>query len=371
MTDRPVPPPAPAVSGLRAQLGVDRGEFSLDLPLSIEAGTTLALLGPNGAGKSTTVSALAGLRALDRGFIELAGRTLDRAEGPGHLHQFVPSEHRRIGVVFQHYALFPHLSVIDNVAFGLRHGVADGRVNRQHARAIAAGWLETLGIADVGDARPAAISGGQAQRAALARALAIEPDLLLLDEPLSALDVSTRAGLRRTLRQVLADFEGPCLLITHDPTDAFMLADQVCILERGRIVQTGTPEEIRAHPATSYVADLAGLNLLEGTSDGERLTTDAGAQLQSATSLHGPVLIAIRPAAVSLHRSAPSGSPRNAWSTTITGVEPLGEIVRVQLGGPVPLMVDITPAAAHELELGIGSTIWAAVKATEITVTPN
>ncbi len=357
--------------GLRAQIGVDRGDFTLDLPLSIDPGSTLALLGPNGAGKSTAVTTLAGLRPLDRGFIELAGRTLDRADGPGHLHHLVPADQRRIGVVFQHYALFPHLSVIDNVAFGLRHGPADGRINKQHARTIASQWLERLGVGSLAEHRPSEISGGQAQRVALARALVVEPPMLLLDEPLSALDVTTRAELRRVLRTVLNDFEGPRLLITHDPTDAFMLADQICILEQGQVVQTGAPEEIRAHPATPYVADLTGLNLLEGVSSGTTITTASGATLSAATSAAGPVMLAIRPNAVSLHPDEPHGSPRNTWATTVTGLEPLGDTVRVQLGQPLPIMVDITPAAAVDLDLHIGSIIWAAVKATEVSVSPS
>ncbi len=361
----------PTDGGLRAAIGVDRGEFTLDLPLEIADGTTLALLGPNGAGKSTTVTTLAGLRPLDRGFIELAGRTLDQAEGPGHLHRFVPAERRRIGVVFQHYALFPHLDVIDNVAFGLRHGVADGRINKQHARASALTWLERLGVAEVADLRPAAISGGQAQRVALARALATEPDLLLLDEPLSALDVSTRADLRRTLRAMMHDFEGPRLLITHDPVDAFMLADRVCIIEQGRVVQTGAPDEIRAHPATPYVADLTGINLLDGTSDGTQVTTGSGAVLRVAASTTGPVMLAIRPNAVALYREAPHGSPRNTWASVVASLEPLGEAIRVQLGDPLPIMVDITPGAVAELGLAVGSSVWAAVKATEIGVSPR
>ncbi len=367
----PTPPAVTGPTGLRAEIGVDRGDFVLDLDLAIDAGTTLALLGPNGAGKSTTVAALAGLRAIDRGLIELAGRILDRAEGPGRLHVFLPAEQRNIGVVFQHYALFPHLSVLDNVAFGLRHGPADGRTNKDHARTIALRWLERLGIASVAESKPSEISGGQAQRAALARALVIEPDMLLLDEPLSALDVSTRAELRRILREVLSEFAGPRLLITHDPTDAFMLADQIAIIENGRLVQTGPPDTIRAHPATPYVADLAGLNLLEGEAVDGQITTSSGALLQSASSLDGPVMVAIRPNAVSLYRETPHGSPRNTWSSVIAGIEPLGDTVRVQLGAPLAIMVDVTPGAVADLDLAVGSNVWVAVKATEIAVSPR
>ncbi len=359
-----------AAKGLSASIGLDRGDFSLDIELEIEPGTTLALLGPNGAGKSTAVAALAGLLAIDRGRIELNGRTLDRASDP----VFVPAEQRRVGVVFQNYALFPHLSVIDNVAFGLRNGghVVTRRPTRREATSRSRALLEILGVGSIASLRPKDISGGQAQRVALARALAIEPELLLLDEPLSALDVSTRVDLRHTLKSRLQAFAGPRLLITHDPTDAFVLADRICIIESGRVVQSGTPDDIRAHPATSYVADLAGLNLLEGTSAGSDIMVDGGtAHLRSASQVTGRVLVTIRPNAVSIHRESPEGSPRNSWPTVVAGLEPLGETIRVQLGAPLPIMVDITPAAAFDLGLEVGSKVWAAVKATEIGVTSN
>ncbi len=356
--------------GLEATIGVDRDEFSLDLTLSIPPGTTLALLGPNGAGKSTAVSALAGLIAIDRGSVELAGRVLDRPADTGHDAIFVPAEQRRVGVVFQRFALFPHLSVVDNVAFGIRHG--DQQLSKQAAQAKAMLLLEALGVESVARSQSSSISGGQAQRVALARALAIEPDLLLLDEPLSALDVSTRAELRRTLRDHLGTFAGPRLLITHEPSEAFVLADHVCIIEDGRLVQSGTPDEIRAHPATSYVADLAGLNLLAGSSNNSLLTLDGSSlELRTASPHQGRVLASIRPNAVALHASSPGGSPRNTWQSRVTSLEPLGDTVRVQLDLPLPLMVDITPSAANELGLCPGSEVWAAVKATEIAVSPD
>ncbi len=362
----PLTPP----KGLEATIGVDRDEFSLDLTLSIPAGTTLALLGPNGAGKSTAVAALAGLIAIDRGSIELAGRILDRPADATNAAIFVPAEERQVGVVFQRFALFPHLSVVENVAFGIRHGAQHMSKQAAHAKAML--LLEALGVGSVARSRSSAISGGQAQRVALARALAIEPDLLLLDEPLSALDVSTRAELRRTLRDYLGTFAGPRLLITHEPAEAFVLADHVCIIESGRVVQTGTPEEIRAHPATPYVADLAGLNLLAGSSDGSLLTLDGSAlELRTASPRQGRVLASIRPNAVSLHATAPGGSPRNTWQSKVTSLEPLGDTVRVQLDLPLPLMVDITPSAASELGLRPGAVVWAAVKATEIAVSPD
>lgn len=361
--------PDPA-SKLVANFTVSRDQFDLSLDLTVEPGTTLALLGPNGAGKSTATAALAGLLPIEQGSIELGGRVLDRpsAASGGDRPIFVPADDRNIGVVFQDYALFPHLSVLDNVAFGLRHG-RRGQRDRTTANRVAHDWLERLGIETLADKRPSDISGGQAQRVALARALAIEPSLLLLDEPLSALDVSTRIELRRVLREHLASVAAPRVLISHDPTDAFLLADTVCVIEAGRQVQFGTPEQIRTHPATSYVADLAGSNLLEGTSSGTEIVLgDTGAHLTSATHQDGAVLLTIRPNAVTLHRNEPEGSQRNHWTTTVRSLEPLGDITRVRLDSPIPIVVDVTPSSANDLGLTVGSPIWAAIKATEIAV---
>ncbi len=352
------------MSALEARLVVSRPTgFTLSVELTIPTGTTVALLGPNGAGKSTAVDAIAGIEPIDQGRIELGSRVLDDPER----RIFVPAERRRIGVVFQRYYLFDHLSVVDNIGFGL---VAAGR-SRRRARAEAGRWAELLDIADLLDRRPGELSGGQAQRVALARALAIEPDAVLLDEPLAALDVATRTQLRRTLRTHLATVAGPRLLITHDPTDAVLLADRIAIVEAGRITQTGTPEEIRRRPATPYVAALAGVNLFAGRIDRGTVDLDGHpidlAVADSATT--GSVLLTIQPASVALHRQRPDGSPRNVWSTAIVDVEPLGDVTRITVGAPLPLSVDVTPAATEAMGLRPGEEIWASVKATEITVT--
>lgn len=350
-------------SGLRARVVLRRSDsFTLDIDLALEPATTTALLGPNGSGKSTTVDAIAGLVAVDDGRIELNGRVLDDAAAG----VFVPPETRRVGVVFQRYLLFHHLDVADNIAFG----PAAGGASRRAARAAADRWIELLDLGALVATRPAELSGGQAQRVALARALAAEPDALLLDEPLAALDIASRARLRRTLAAHLADYPGPRLLITHDPTDAFLLADRIHVIEGGRLTQTGTPDDIRRHPATAYVAALAGVNLLTGTNSGGTLTLDHHRLTLHSADTHtsGPVLITIHPNAVALHAEQPHGSPRNAWPTTIAAVEPLGDITRITLDTPLPLSVDITPAATAALSLVAGSRVWASVKATEINV---
>jgi molybdate transport system ATP-binding protein len=349
--------------GLVAELVVRRGGgFTLDLGLAIEPGTTTALLGPNGAGKSTAVAAIAGLLPLDAGRLGLAGSILDDpAAGV-----FVPPEARRIGVVFQDYLLFPHLTAIENVAFGLRsRGVPRGEA---HDRA--AEWLGRLGLRGAERIGSGDLSGGQAQRVALARALVTDPDLLLLDEPLAALDVTTRAALRRTLGEHLAAFAGPRLLITHDPTEAFLLADRVHVLEAGTVTQAGTPADIRLRPRTAYAADLGGTNLVLGTAAGGLVDTGERTIAIADHSVAGPVLVTIRPSSITIHRRPPEGSPRNSWATTIETIEHLGGRVRLQTSPPVPLTAEITEEAAKDLELGAGTGIWVAIKATEVAVEP-
>lgn len=360
--------------GLRAQISVRRpvsshdqatndGGFAIELDLQIEPGHTAALLGPNGAGKSTVVETIAGLVALDKGLIELDGRVLDQPPRSS----FVPPEARNIGVVFQDYLLFENLSVLDNVAFGL---TATGS-SRSEAAAVAAHWIEKLELTGLESRRPSMLSGGQSQRVAIARALTVSPSLLLLDEPLAALDVATRNQLRRVLVDHLATFSGPRLLITHDPSDAFVMADSIYVIEQGRCTQHGTVEEIRRRPATPYVAALAGTNFLTGFNDNGTISIDSGLfDLRTSNTTSGPVQAIINPRAISLYETEPQGSPRNSWQTMIEWIEPLGETTRIQLGAPLPLLVDITPAAASALALVPGRSIWATVKATEVEVFP-
>ena len=347
---------------LLADVRVRRGALDLVVDLAVASGTVTAVVGPNGAGKSTLLAAVAGHLALDAGRIALDGTDLDAPPDV-----FVPPEDRRLGLVPQDHLLFPHLSALDNVAFAPR---ARG-VPAREARARAAALLERVGVGAVADLRPRALSGGQAQRVALARALAADPAALLLDEPLSALDARTRIEVRRDLRRHLVGFVGPTLLVTHDPVDAFALADHVVVLEGGRVTQAGPLAEVTARPRSRHVADLVGTNLLPGTAAGTTIRTDGGLEVVVAEPLHGPVLATIPPTAVALHRHAPEGSPRNRWSGTVADVDRLGDRVRVRLAPPVGLVAEITPAAAAELGLREGDPVWASVKATEVTAYPR
>ncbi|HKC91725.1 MAG TPA: ABC transporter ATP-binding protein, partial [Candidatus Limnocylindria bacterium] len=234
----------------------------------------------------------------------------------------------------------------------------------------AASWLERLGIGDCVDARPRTLSGGQAQRVALARALAIEPRLLLLDEPLAALDASARGEVRRDLKRHLASFAGIRIVITHDPLEAVALADRLVIVERGRVVQTGSPADVTQRPRSRYVADLVGVNLLRGTASAGRVLLTGGASLQSADEADGEVFAVIHPRAVALHRARPEGSPRNVWRGRASTLDFQGDRVRVGVQGEMPIVAEVTPAAVRDLDLAEGGEVWLSVKATEITVYP-
>jgi molybdate transport system ATP-binding protein len=332
-----------------------RGPLALDLDLAIAPGETLALVGPNGAGKSSCVQLLAGLLRLQRGELRLHDAVLD-APAAG---VFVPPEARGIGWLPQDGLLFPHLSVRDNVAYGRRARGDAAPV----ARAAADAALARVGLAGFGDRRPQQVSGGEAQRVALARALASEPRVLLLDEPLSA-----RVALRHELQRALATFAGPRLLVTHDPLDAFALADRIAVVEQGRIVQAGTAAAIGASPRSRFVADLVGLNFLRGHAHDGVFTAGSGGRLVVASPIEGPAFATVHPRALALFTSRPSGSPRNVWQATVAAVEATPSGRRVRFDGELPLVAEVTAAAVAELGIAVGRPLWLALKATEVQV---
>jgi molybdate transport system ATP-binding protein len=346
-----------AADGLDARLVVERGAFRLDVALTVAPGEVVALLGPNGAGKTTALRALAGLAPLSGGHLRLDGVELER----------MPPEARPVGVVFQDYLLFPHLSALDNVAFGPRcHGLG-----KAEARAQAAEWLDRLGLTEHAGAKTRRLSGGQAQRVAVARALATRPRLLLLDEPLAALDARTRLEVRSRLRRHLAEFEAVAVLVTHDPLDAMVLADRLVVVEHGRVVQEGGPSAIARHPRTEYIAQLVGLNLYRGVAEGHSVRLDAGPLITTTEMLSGPVFVAFPPGAVTLYRERPTGSSaRNLWRCEVAGLEGHGDQIRADLTGELALAADLTTVAAAELDLHPGAEVWATVKAAQTHAYP-
>lgn len=347
---------------LEARIQVRFARLDLDVALTVAPGEVVAILGPSGAGKTTLLRAIAGLTPLSAGRVTLDGAVLeDPAAG-----LYVPPERRALGVVFQDTLLFPHLSVLDNVAAGLRFsGIA-----RPAARTRARAWLERIGVADLAVAFPAALSGGQAQRVALARALVVEPRLLLLDEPLSALDVATRADVRRELRRQLAAFAGIRLLVTHDPIEALALADRLVVLEAGHVVQSGSSLDVTERPRSRYVAEFVGVNWLRGVALGDGVTLAGGGVITVPDVPAGEVFVVIHPRAVALYRTRPDGSPRNVFRGPIVSADDEGTRVRVRIALPFPIVAEVTRAAAAALEVERGGEVFVTIKATDIATYP-
>jgi molybdate transport system ATP-binding protein len=351
---------------LRANIRCVAGDFVVEAALEAEAGRPLALVGPNGSGKTTVVRALAGLGPIEGGTVTLDDTVLD--DGSTH----VPARMRSVGVVFQDRALFDTMPAIENVAFGLRARGVRAHEARERAREL----LRSMDLEHRASARPAELSGGEAQRVAIARAIAHEPKMLLLDEPLSSLDVRARAEIRALLGKLLATFNGVAIVVTHDPVDALTLAGRIVVLERGRVTQAGSVEEIRTAPRSAYAAELVGINLftgrLEPIGDGAaELQTDGGsivvscpASIAAATD---DVTALLRPADVALYREQPSeGSARNVLRGTVRSIADDGQRARVRLDTSPPLVVDVTPGSVRRLGLKEGVTVWASFKAVEV-----
>jgi len=347
---------------LEADIQLQLSRLNLEMAFTVASGEVLALLGPNGSGKSTTLRALMGLLPLTGGRIVLDGTVM---EDPAQ-RVMVPPEDRPIGLMFQDYLLFPHLSAVANVAFGLRaKGTAKKAARDQALQAMA-----RLGLNGLAEAKPGSMSGGQQQRVAMARALVTDPKLLLLDEPLAALDVSIKTDVRRLLREVLRRSSAANVLVTHDLLDAVALGDRMVVIENGAIVQTGTPAEVTARPRSRYVADLVGVNLLRGTAHGTVLEIDGGGQLTCAESAAGPILAVIAPAAVQVSRERPDGPGENTWPGKISAVDLMGDRVRVRIDGAPAITAEVPPAAVDELKLDDGGQLWASASPTAITVYP-
>ena len=351
---------------LRIAAEAQLGGFSLDIELAVAPGECLALAGPSGAGKSSVLRVIAGLVHPQNGTVTCGERVwLDTAK-----HIDLPPDERRCGYVFQDYALFPHLTAWQNVAYGLR-----GKRRDKRTRAIA--LLERFGVAHRAEERPRTLSGGERQRVAVARALAVEPEALLLDEPLSALDARTRAASSRELAAVLHEAGVPALLVTHDFQEAALLGDRVGVMDAGRIVQLGTPGDLAAEPASPFVADFTGAVVLTGTAaqaaDGlTRVTLDGGGEVTSPERATGPVAVTLYPWDIALapRGSVDPGSARNHLDVEVVSVTAVGGRVRIGLAAPQPLTAELTEPAVRTMQIQPGQLAVATWKATATRLLP-
>ena len=353
----------------------------VDVSFDLADGEVLAVIGPNGAGKSSIAAIIAGLLYADSAVVRIGDRTLtDTSRGV-----FVPVSDRQVGLLAQDPLLFPHMSVLGNVAFAARR-----RAGRRGARPAAIRWLESLGVSDLAACTPAQLSGGQAQRVALVRALAAEPEVLVLDEPLSRLDVSAGFEVRSALRNALDAHRVPTILITHDLTDVVELADRVLVLEAGAVAEAGRTVEVLAAPRSAFGARFAGLNVVPGVvvpgvvvpgpPQGPAVLRSGGGRdwhgvaAEPLAAGQGAVAV-FSPAAVAVHRERPEGSPRNVVQGLVAAVEATGTAFRIRLaadpGTSIGLAADVTAEAVADLRLAAGEQVWFSVKSQAVTLYPG
>ena len=328
---------------IKASIRVSQGDFSLESAFDL-AHEVLVVVGPNGAGKSTLVRALAGLIRSDSE-IEFDGRAWENER------VFVPPEARDIAMVFNRDLLLPHLTVAGNIALTARDAPEK--------------WMERFDLIELANDKPVQLSAGQRQRAALARSFARRPGLMLMDEPLAAVDVSRTPRLQRLLLDALGELAIPAVIVSHDPAAAATMGDRVAVLEAGRLVQLGPPDELRDHPRSAYVADLVGLNVYTGNASAHRLRLPK-TEITSGDQHHGPARATIHPRSVILHREPPQGSPRNVWEGSIVGIDRSFDLVRVVVEGPLRITATVTEDGLAAIDGHMGATVWASVKASEV-----
>jgi molybdate transport system ATP-binding protein len=338
-------------------------ERGFDVELAVAEGETVAILGPNGAGKSTLLNIIAGLVRPDSGHARLAGKTLFDLDAGSKL--WSPPHSRGVSTLAQEADLFPHMSVLENVAFSAR----SKGMRRPTAHARAREWLAQVDAAQFAGRKPAEVSGGQAQRIAIARALASDPKLLLLDEPLGALDIAVAPAVRRTLLGVLAD--RTAIIVTHDILDALTLADRVVVLSDGHVVEAGPTRATLERPRTAFTADLAALNLLTGIRTPAGMTTDTGVEIVSDSVLEAPlgsrVAATVRPTNVRVSAIGTARPGPNHLSGTVVDLEPRGDIIRVRSES---ISADLTPAAVADAQLTTGTAVTFTFTPDAVTIYP-
>lgn len=335
------------------------GEFAVnDVCMECAGGEYFVVMGPTGAGKTLLLQLIAGISHPDSGRILLNNRDVT----------FLPPEKRGVGYVPQNYALFPHLNVFNNIAYGLKlKGCSQLEAERTVKR-----LAEHLGVSHLLHRNVKTLSGGEQQRVALARALAVNPSILLLDEPLSALDSKTRDSLREYLKKINRIFKVTVIHVTHDLVEAVSLADRMAVMNQGRILQVGTPEQVLARPSNSFIAEFTGsINAFKGYAVPRENMTEvsvSGVSLWAATLRHGEVTAIIRPESILLAREPPKTSARNIFKGTVTGMERKGAVYAVRIATEQGLTFTsyITRSALLELELKKGDQAYLFFKASEV-----
>ena len=339
---------------LVANLEVRRGAFTFQAGFEALNDEIVAVVGPNGSGKTSMLRAVAGLEPLRTGSLRSGSAVWEDTE---HGIRLSP-EDRSVGYVPQAGLLFRHMSVLDNVAF------ASGG-----DESVARNWLEKLGLDALADLRPAQLSGGQVQLVSLARALAREPEVLLLDEPLASVDAANRSDVRRQLRQQLRQTAAVRMIVTHDAVEAAAIADRILVVDEGRITQRGTIDELLTHPRSSYVAELVGVNFYSGIARDGSVEVQGGGTIHAGHAVSGDVNVTVHPRAVALHIDKPTGTPRNVWPGTVRAIEPSLDHVRVTVEGQLRVVAEVTREGAELLSES--GPVWVSIKASEVNSFPR
>jgi molybdenum ABC transporter ATP-binding protein len=337
-------------------------EFELDIAFEVSPSKTLVIIGPSGCGKTTTLNTVAGLTRPDDGHISLDGRALWDREA----RIDVPTEQRHVGYVFQDFALFPHMSAGANVAYGLRARRAPKDETSKRVEEA----LKLLGILQLKERKPGALSGGERQRVALARAIACDAKILLLDEPMGSLDAQTRNRVRGELQGLLQSLGRVAIMVTHDYIDALTFGDQICVMDRGRLLQNGERQEILRHPRSRFVAELTGVNFYQGTISSSRIdglaevwVGDTCVYAERGRQEMGDTLLAFFPSDVTVSRERPAGLSRNVFSSRVRAIVHMGDKVRLSLNGSLAMNAEVTATALEKLDLAEGDNIYASVSA--------
>jgi molybdate/tungstate transport system ATP-binding protein len=341
-------------------LSNDWKEFKINnINLQVKDNEYFIILGPSGSGKTMLLELIAGMWPLDSGKIYMDNRDITT----------LPPEKRGIGFVYQNYMLFPHKTVFENIAFGLKVR----KVRDEEIKTRVKEMMDLLKISHLADRLPRTLSGGEQQRTALARALIIYPKILLMDEPLSALDRKTRDELMQELKEIHRKFDVTLVHVTHNFDEALMLADRIAIMRNGEISQVGTSTEIFRHPADKFVADFVGAeNIIEGTAkkDGERLTiiNTGNISIYSTEQKHGHVHITVRPEDIILSTQKVETSARNVFKGPIKEIVDTGALIKLTIDVGEPLVVFLTRQSFLDMELNIGKSVWTYFKATAVHV---